>query len=136
MAIIVDEKNRLFNLETEHSIYQMKVGAFEHLLHLYYGTKIPPEDTGYLLTCPFETASSIWQFVAKDQSESLLNMVLTDVEGNSPYNYVKLQGLDPEAIYQIDGAESYRGSLLMRAGLRLPQSIGDYPAYQFHIKKV
>lgn len=40
MGIQYSEKERLFTLETEHSTYQMQVGAYGHLLHLYYGRKV------------------------------------------------------------------------------------------------
>ncbi len=39
MAIHFDQENSLFTLQTAHSTYQMKVGKFGHLLHLYYGRK-------------------------------------------------------------------------------------------------
>ncbi len=39
MAIHFDTQQRLFTLQTQRSVYQMKVGRFGHLLHLYYGRK-------------------------------------------------------------------------------------------------
>ena len=49
MAIIFQERNRIFTLTTEHTLYQMKVDDFGFLLHLYYGKKAPG-DFEYLLT--------------------------------------------------------------------------------------
>lgn len=37
MAIIYNETTGVFNLQTEHTTYQMKAGEFGFLLHLYYG---------------------------------------------------------------------------------------------------
>lgn len=39
MAIIIDERNRVFTLHTRNSTYQMKADAQNVLLHTYYGEK-------------------------------------------------------------------------------------------------
>ncbi len=39
MAVQFEKLSRLFTLETENSMYQMKVDAYGFLLHLYYGRK-------------------------------------------------------------------------------------------------
>ena len=45
MAIVYDEKRGIFFLHTDRTTYQMKVGRYGHLLHLYYGeTTDEPED--------------------------------------------------------------------------------------------
>ena len=49
MAIIVDEKNRLFTLHTQHNTYQMKADDLGTLLHTYYGKKIDDSDMSYLI---------------------------------------------------------------------------------------
>ncbi|GAK31720.1 alpha-galactosidase [Weissella oryzae SG25] len=49
MAIIIDEKNQLFTLQTANTTYQMKVGKHGNLLHLYYGQQIEAVDLSYLL---------------------------------------------------------------------------------------
>lgn len=49
MAIQIDEKKNLFTLHTKHSTYQMMVGPYGVLLHLYYGAKTEGEDFSYLL---------------------------------------------------------------------------------------
>lgn len=43
------ENGRLFTLQTKHSTYQMQVGQFGYLLHLYYGARIEEEDLSYLV---------------------------------------------------------------------------------------
>ncbi|MCD8068595.1 MAG: alpha-galactosidase, partial [Lachnospiraceae bacterium] len=40
MAIIYQEKERIFTLETLHTTYQMKADSRGELLHLYYGKKV------------------------------------------------------------------------------------------------
>ena len=40
MAVIVNEKEKIFTLQTKNSTYQMKADRYGVLLHLYYGAKI------------------------------------------------------------------------------------------------
>ncbi|MEY8458845.1 alpha-galactosidase [Lactococcus ileimucosae] len=49
MAIIVNEEKGIFALETQNSLYQMQIGKFGHLFHMYYGEKMVPQDLSYLL---------------------------------------------------------------------------------------
>lgn len=49
MAIQYDAANKLFTLETNRSSYQIKIGRYDYLLHLYYGAKIGACDLSYLL---------------------------------------------------------------------------------------
>ncbi|SEL93979.1 alpha-galactosidase [Butyrivibrio sp. ob235] len=97
-----------------------------------------------------------WEFVAADKSEVLLNLVVTDVRGNPEIPFVKLPGLDPDAVYEIDhmlksvegspeeaGIEErseqgmrYTGRALMNGGLALDPLYGVYPAVQIHFNKI
>ena len=49
MAILYQEKERIFTLHTNKTTYQMKVDEFGFLLHLYYGAKLSG-NMDYLLT--------------------------------------------------------------------------------------
>ena len=49
MAIIYNDEKKIFSLHTEKSTYQIQVGPFGHLIHLYYGDKIN-DHTDYLIT--------------------------------------------------------------------------------------
>ena len=50
MAIIYNETTGVFNLQTEHTTYQMKAGEFGFLLHLYYGERLEDgSDLSYLI---------------------------------------------------------------------------------------
>lgn len=49
MAIIIDKENQIFSLHTMHTTYQMAVGKYGQLLHLYYGSRCEG-DFRYLLT--------------------------------------------------------------------------------------
>lgn len=48
MAILLDQNNMVFSLETKNTTYQMKVDTFGFLLHTYYGEKIR-NDASYLI---------------------------------------------------------------------------------------
>jgi alpha-galactosidase len=49
MSIENKSDQGIFTLHTDHSTYQMQVGKYGHLLHLYYGSKVE-DDMDYLLT--------------------------------------------------------------------------------------
>lgn len=49
MAITYNREKKIFSLHTEQSTYQIQVGPFGHLIHLYYGDKINGY-ADYLLT--------------------------------------------------------------------------------------
>ena len=64
------------------------------------------------------------------EGQVLLNVVMLENHGNMPVTYVKLKGLEPEAVYQdTAGGRCYTGSALMEAGLPLPVEMGEYLAY-------
>lgn len=50
MAIIVQEKEKLFTLQTKNSTWQMQVSPYGHLLHLYYGKKVENTSMSYLIS--------------------------------------------------------------------------------------
>lgn len=50
MSIQYSENNQVFTLQTRNSTYQMKIGSYNYLMHLYYGKKIIDQNTDYLVT--------------------------------------------------------------------------------------
>ena len=92
----------------------------------------------YRLTNPFELGNmTAWQHVAKDKSESLLSVVVTNLTCNGPQEYIRAKGLLPDAMYTINGnREAYSGSALMNAGLPIEREVPEYTAFQFHLEKV
>lgn len=51
MAILVDEKKKVFTLHTKNTTYQMKADDFGTLLHVYYGQRTDDSDKSYLICC-------------------------------------------------------------------------------------
>ena len=49
MKILFDEEQQIFSIHTKNTTYQMGIGKYGYLLHLYYGKKIKG-DMSYLLT--------------------------------------------------------------------------------------
>lgn len=87
----------------------------------------------YRLFDPFCDGYSGWMFVSKNKKQILVNLVRLDVEGNMAAGYVKLKGLEREAVYmdEISG-KLYTGAALMEGGLPIPFPMTEYEAYQLY----
>ncbi len=91
----------------------------------------------YRLSNPFENACAAWAFVSEDREQVLLSVVMQEIHGNMTVNYVRLKGLDPNAVYR-DAATGicYHGSALMAAGMPMPVEMGEYRSYQIYMEIV
>lgn len=49
MSINYKEETKIFTLETRQATYQMQIGKFGHLFHVYYGNKIGKAEVDYLV---------------------------------------------------------------------------------------
>lgn len=95
----------------------------------------------YRLTDPYKNQKfAAWEYVSTDRAKALLNVVLLQARANSEFNYVKLQGLNPDMKYKVDveGMDgiTVTGAALMNAGIPIPNKMGDYQAYQIGIEQV
>ncbi len=102
----------------------------------------------YRLTSDWkENYYTAWQFVSEDKSEVLVNVVVTDVQGNPEIPFVKLKGLDEEAEYKLDYINSSTGekadvnmcstgASLMYGGCPVKSVFGVYPAIQLHFSRI
>ena len=87
-----------------------------------------------------------WEFASADGSEALVNIVVTDVRANPELPYARLQGLDPEGIYAIDGKRgAYKGIALMNGGFVFGEmfcnqqpgaQVDSYPSAQYHFVRI
>ncbi len=100
--------------------------------------KLIAEGDYYRLSSPYENPYfTAWQHVSKDKKKSLVSLVLTDKESNDAQRYVKLKGLDRNAMYKIEGQkERYSGAVLMYAGIPVPTELKEYEGVQFCLKMV
>jgi len=72
-----------------------------------------------------------WEFVSKDKTKILLNMVVTNIKANSEIPRIKLKGLEKHLIYHIEGTkEKFTGAALMYAGYVFSLNIEDYQSFQ------
>ncbi|WP_167957269.1 alpha-galactosidase [Anaerosporobacter faecicola] len=71
MAILYHEQTKIFTMHTKNSTYQMQVGAYGYLLHLYYGSKIEGQELTYLLQYNDRGFSSNPAEAYKDRTFSL-----------------------------------------------------------------
>jgi alpha-galactosidase len=88
----------------------------------------------YRLSNPIELSEyAAWQFASENKDEALLNVVTLQTHGNAPVNFVKLKGLDANAVYvEQESGKEYTGSALMNAGIPLPRPNAEYLAMQMH----
>jgi len=90
----------------------------------------------YRVCDPMAGKLSVWEFVAKDQSEVLVQGVVYRAEPNELRKRVRLTGLAEEAEYQVEGEETvYTGAALMAGGILLPEIKGDDVAIQICLKR-
>lgn len=91
----------------------------------------------YRLLSPFDGNDTAWMFVSKDKSEAFAVFVTVLQEPNPVLGRFRLQGLDADKDYTLQGSETvYGGDELMYAGLPKPQFHGDFSSAVFHFKAV
>ncbi len=90
----------------------------------------------YRLTDETNTWFTAWQTVSEDQSRSIVSLVVQNVEPFKAAPHIRLKGLDPEAVYEIEetGA-ALTGAALMYAGYTMARMLGDYGAAQLHLTR-
>ena len=91
----------------------------------------------YRLTDPLKGLCAAWMFMDGKKEKILLNVVMLESHGNMPVSYVRLKGLEADAVYEdADSKKRYFGSALMEAGLPMPVELKEYPAYQIELNKI
>ena len=102
------------NKLTEEEISEVK----EQICFMKKYRELLQYGTFYRLKSPFDGNETVWMVVSEDRSTALVGYyrVLNGV--NQPYRRVRLQGLDPDKLYEnvLAGTESY-GDELMNFGL-------------------
>ncbi|MBQ2278132.1 MAG: alpha-galactosidase, partial [Clostridia bacterium] len=75
-----------------------------------------------------------WMYVSEDKSEALATFVVVRTSIHPVY-FLKLQGLDPDAVYVDDNGNEYYGSTLMNAGLNLTKNWKDGDSLVMHFTR-
>lgn len=93
--------------EVKKSIEQFK--ALRRTIH--YGDM-------YRLKSPFEGNLTAWQFISEDKEQAVVCVCNTLAEANGPFHFIKLCGLDKDAVYEDkEKAISVKGDVLMQIGI-------------------
>ena len=92
----------------------------------------------YRLISPFESHISALNFVSEDKNTVILLRYRTVAKPTERFAFVKLQGLEPDAVYvRRDNGAKYTGAFLMNAGLNLTHKPkGDGVSYLIHLTEV
>ena len=93
--------------EVKKSIEQFK--ALRKTIH--YGDM-------YRLKSPFEGNLTAWQFLSEDKEQVVVCVCNTLAEANGPFHFIKLCGLDKDAVYEDkENGISVSGDMLMKIGI-------------------
>lgn len=92
----------------------------------------------YRLISPFEGNETAWMVVAEDRREAVIAYYRVLAEANSGFKYLKLNGLDVEKEYRVNGGKKvYGGDELMFIGLNIDEiSNGDFKSKLWKIESV
>ena len=100
------------------------------------------EDGIYLrLSDPVRDPIAAWLMVSEDRSEALLSTVNLETHFNDAQRYVRLQGLDPGALYAVkdvfeeSAAVLCPAAALMGSGFPIAREMGEYGAHMFYLKR-
>ncbi len=90
----------------------------------------------YRLSNPFEDELfTAWEHVSVDKKEALVSLVAGNVRPASPFNRLRLKGLDVSLYYQVNHEEKlYSGRALMQAGYPIPEIRMDYQSLQLYLQ--
>ena len=118
--------------EEEKKIAREQILKYKEMEHLV--------QTGdyYRLVNPFKNNNHVlWQFVSKDKKETIVCGVRLHSEANPHIYLFYPQGLDADMKYEdIATGKVYTGAALMKAGLPLPLTTGDYQPIKFTFRAV
>ena len=71
----------------------------------------------YRLQSPFEENESAWMVVSGDRKQAIVGDYRLLAQVNAPFSRLKLAGLDPDLLYEVEGEGTFYGDELMNTGL-------------------
>ncbi|MBE5908491.1 MAG: alpha-galactosidase [Lachnospiraceae bacterium] len=80
----------------------------------------------YRLQSPFTKDTAAWMVVSKDRELALLGLYRGCKTPNVGIDLVRMQGLDPEASYTVNGSGDFYGDYLMEHGIPTIDTEGDW----------
>jgi alpha-galactosidase len=113
----------------EKELVKEQIEIYKRIWHIVF------EGDLYRLVSPFEENSASWMFVTPDKKEAFVVYVNMLAEPNSPFKKLKLDGLDPNKKYIIEGTDKeYYGDELMNIGINIPP-MRDFDSFAFILKE-
>ena len=90
----------------------------------------------YRLLSPFEGNYFSQMVVSKDKTRAVFILMKLFAKGNDNYPFIKLKGLDKDKYYSIKDVGTFKGDVLMKAGLPFPKNMKDFETKCFTIEEV
>lgn len=78
--------------------------------------------TFFRLRSPFTCNEGAWMVVSETADEAIVGFYRALNTVNEHFDRLRLQGLDPEKLYQVNGRKCFYGDELMRIGLIISDS--------------
>lgn len=112
----------------EEEIIKDQIEFYKKIWHIVF------EGDLYRLISPFEESAASWMFVTPDKKEAFVVYVNILAFPNPPFLKLKLDGLDPNKIYKIEGTDrEFYGDELMNIGINIPP-MKDFESFAFILK--
>jgi len=116
--------------ENEKNIIKEQIELYKKIWQIIYDGDL------YRLINPFEENACAWMYVTPDKKNALVVYVNILAEPNPPFKKLKLDGLDPNKRYIIEGEDKiYYGDELMYIGLNIP-NLRDFESLTFLLKEI
>ena len=90
----------------------------------------------YRLSSPFEGNYFSQMVVSKDKMRAVFMIMKIMAKGSDAYPFIKLRGLNPDKYYFIKDMGTFKGDILMNAGLRFPKNMKDFETKCFTLESV
>ena len=102
MSVTIDSNKKLITIQTPNTTYQMKIGRYNHLIHLFYGKKTTA-DMSYLLTF-YDRGFSGNPYDADDDRTYSMDVLPQEYPcyGNGDYRSAALQVRNGDGTYSCD----------------------------------
>ena len=111
----------------------------EQIRNYHEWNEIIREGNYYRLTEGFGRSNlAAWSWVSSDRCDVLVTVICKRSEpcGINPPVHLRLRGLDPETVYQLNDGRRAHGRTLMNAGIRIPNARTDCFSIIYHLKAV